>query len=139
MNGENRYADIIALPHHISADRKHMSLYDRAAQFSPFAALTGHDEALRETARLTERKIELDECQKQIINEKLHLIMNVLPCGTEVKIIYFIPDAKKNGGIYVSGNGSVKKLDFLKREITMSDGTKIPADNIFDIEISDEA
>lgn len=138
MNGENKYVDIIKLPHHTSATRKKMSQHDRAAQFSPFAALTGHSEALYETARMTESKIELDECEKLIINEKLQMIMNVLPPKTEVTVEYFVPDSLKNGGTYIRKNGFVKKIDSFRRELLMSDGTKISADNILDIEISEK-
>lgn len=138
MSGENKYVDIINLPHHTSATRKKMSLYDRAAQFSPFAALTGHSEALRETARLTESKIELDEYEKIVINEKLQMIMSVMPQKTEVAVVYFVPDSQKNGGAYIRKNGFVKKIDSFRHEILMSDGTKISADNIVDIEISGE-
>jgi len=135
MNGENKYSDIIALPHHISAGRKQMSLYDRAAQFSPFAALTGHDEALKETARLTDGKPELDESEKLIISQKLQMIINLLPTQTSVSIMHFVPDRKKSGGKYLVSDGYIKKFDSFRRKIVMSDKTEIDVDNIINLEI----
>ena len=133
MNGENKYADIISLPHHISESRKRMSLYDRAAQFSPFAALTGHDDALKETARLTESKPELDESEKQIIAEKLNMIIYSLPPETRVSITHFVPDGKKAGGRYHTANCFVIKYDEINRKIITSDKTEILIDNIIDV------
>ncbi|MBQ3046334.1 MAG: hypothetical protein IJD49_10325 [Clostridia bacterium] len=133
MNEQNKYGDIISLPHHISDKRKRMSLHDRAAQFSPFAALTGHSDALSETARLTDSRAELDESEKELIDEKLHrLIQNP---KTEAALICFMPDSRKSGGSYLRITGRFKKFDALRREIVISDGTAIPVDNIFDIEI----
>lgn len=133
MNEQNKYGDIIGLPHHISDKRKRMSLHDRAAQFSPFAALTGHSDALSETARLTDARADLDESEKEIINEKLHKFIGIPE--TEAAIICFVPDSKKSGGSYQRITGRFKKFDAFRREITVSDGTVIPVDNIFDIEI----
>lgn len=137
MNSEKRYEDIINLPHHTSEKRSRMSNYDRAAQFSPFAALTGHSAALQETARLTDAKAELDESEKIIINEKLRLIMNVAE-KPEITVTYFVPDSKKTGGAYLKAVGYIKKIDTFRRIIIMSEGAAIPADNIFDIEISEK-
>ncbi len=134
MNVENKYADIIALPHHISGSRKHMSLYDRAAQFSPFAALTGHDEALKETARLTDSKPELDESEKLIISEKLQTVINLLPPETRVSITHFVPDTKKSGGKYIVSSGCIRKFDSFRRIIIMTDKTEINVENIINIE-----
>lgn len=129
---ENKYDDIINLPHHTSETRPKMSMIDRAAQFSPFAALTGHDAALAETARLTDTRIELDDCEKEIINEKLMMISD----GTHtVTVTYFRPDEKKFGGAYVDVNGTVKKIDVYSREIIMTNGERIPVDEILDIKI----
>ena len=99
---EHRYDDIINLPHHQSATRPHMSNYDRAAQFAPFAALTGYDDAVKETARLTDRRIELDEGEKAAIDQRLLLVQERLPEPTEVTITYFVSDKRKAGGAYVS-------------------------------------
>ncbi len=127
------YDDIINLPHHTSQKRQRMSLYDRAAQFSPFAALTGHSDAIDETARLTDRKLELDEKTKVILNEKLQIINENIKSKPTVNITYFIPDKLKAGGAYVRKSGSVKKLDSVARLITMDDRTVIPLDDVYDI------
>lgn len=138
MNGESKYNDIINLPHHVSEKRNRMSNYDRAAQFSPFAALTGHSDALQETARLTDAKAELDESEKVIISEKLQMIINELPSKVQITVTYFVPDSRKSGGAYVKTAGFIKKLDTFMRKIIMSNGISIPIDNIFDIEIPKE-
>lgn len=135
MNGESKYADIISLPHHISADRKHMSLYDRAAQFSPFAALTGHEDALKETARLTDGEPELDDSEKQIIGEKLQRIIYVMPYGTKVSITHFVPDTRKSGGVYITFEGVIKKYDEITKQIRMSDGYLIDINSVVGVEI----
>lgn len=128
----NNYDDIINLPHHTSETRPKMSMHDRAAQFSPFAALTGHDAALEETARLTDTRIELDECEKEILNEKLMMISD----GTQVvTVTWFKPDERKFGGAYVDVTDTVKKIDVYSREIIMSNGERIPVDEIYDIKI----
>ena len=129
-----KYDDIIELPHHVSSKHPHMSNYDRAAQFAPFAALTGHGAALQETARLTDKKIELDEYEKEIINEKLRIILAIEGEIPEITVVYFIPDDKKSGGKYEKITGVLKKIDIYKREIIMTDGTVIPVENISDIE-----
>ena len=100
----NPYDDIINLPHHTSASRPHMSAYDRAAQFSPFAALTGYDSAITETARLTDKRAELDEYSKAALNEKLCMIQDQTDEQPEVSITYFQPDNKKSGGAYMALN-----------------------------------
>jgi len=89
-----RYDDIINLPHHQSATRPHMPNYDRAAQFSPFAALTGYDNAVKETSRLTDKKVELDEYSKDALNDRLNMIQDTLDEQPEVSITYFLPDKK---------------------------------------------
>lgn len=127
-----QYEDIIDLPHHQSITRPHMSNYDRAAQFSPFAALTGHDEAIEETARLTDRKIELDEYTKEDLNKKLQIIGDTLK--TEVTITYFQPDEKKSGGAYLTITGCVKRIDVYEQTVVFKDKTAIPIDQISDIE-----
>lgn len=134
MNKENKYDDIISLPHHTSANHPRMSMIDRAAQFSPFAALTGHGAALAETARLTDKCIELDENEKTIINEKLCMIMNYSCESPEISVTYFQPDGKKSGGSYITVTSTLKKIDSFKHEIKMADGTVIPADNIRDVQ-----
>ena len=107
----DRYSDIINLPHYRSKKRQPMSIHDRAAQFSPFAALTGHDEAIKETARLTDKKIELDETTKIQLNEKFNYIMENIYNQPEITVTYFIPDSLKRGGMYVDFTGKVKKYE----------------------------
>lgn len=136
MNNDcsEKYKDIIDLPHHQSKTRQRMSMIDRAAQFSPFAALTGHNAAIIETARLTDRQIELDEGTKSIINEKIQMISDYLSEKPTVTITHFEPDIKKDGGAYLNTTGTVKRIDDFKREIILTDGTIISIERIFDIE-----
>ena len=128
------YSDIINLPHHVSKNRSQMSMRDRAAQFAPFAALTGYDDVVKETARLTYKKIELLDEQVAILNEKILLLNEKIKDNPEITIIYFIPDKKKEGGAYISVKGIVKKIDEYNKLITMQDGRKIDMENIFDIQ-----
>jgi len=129
----NPYDDIINLPHHQSLTRPHMSAYDRAAQFSPFAALTGYEDAVAETARLTGKKVELDEYGKSDLNERLNIIQDTLDEQPKVSITYFLPDKKKSGGEYVTVSGCVKKIDEYEHIVVMLDATKIPIDDIAEI------
>jgi len=132
MSGQ--YDDIIQLPHHVSLARPQMSMQDRAAQFSPFAALTGYDAAVKETARLTDKKIVLDEEALTFLNRKYQILVDRLDERSEVIITYFKPDTRKSGGAYVEIAGAVKKVDDFERIIVMMDGTKLPMDNVLDIE-----
>ena len=125
------YDDIINLPHPTSARHPRMPMIDRAAQFSPFAALVGHGAAIRETARLTDRKIELTEEEKAALDEKLCLLLDA---GGEAVFTYFLPDEKKNGGAYVTAVGSIKKLDLLERRVILTSGVIIPVEDILEIE-----
>ena len=130
----NPYDDIINLPHHTSTTRPHMSAHDRAAQFSPFAALTGYDSSITETARLTEKRVELDEYSKADLNGKLCMIQEQMDEQPEVSITYFQPDSKKSGGAYITAAGCVKKIDEYGRTVVMRDATQIPIEDIFAIE-----
>ena len=130
----NLYEDIINLPHHTSTSRPRMSAHDRAAQFSPFAALTGYSSAITETARLTNRRIELDESIKADLNDKLAILQDQLEEQPEVSITYFKSDLKKSGGAYITASGWVKKIDQYKRTVIMADATIIPMDDIFEME-----
>ena len=125
------YDDIIDLPHPTSVRHPRMPMTDRAAQFSPFAALVGHGAAIRETARLTDRKIELTEEEKAVLDEKLCLLPDT---GEEAVFTYFLPDEKKNGGTYVTAVGSIKKLDLLERRVILTNGAIIPVEDILEIE-----
>ena len=130
----HRYDDIIDLPHHQSKVHPHMSLQDRAAQFAPFAALTGHEAAIQETQRLTDRQIQLDEDALEALDEKLELIREHLGTEAEVTFTCFVPDEKKEGGAYATCSGWVKKLDLYARTILLSDNTVISLDKIVDIQ-----
>lgn len=127
------YSDIINLPHHVSESRPHMSMRDRAAQFSPFAALTGYDAAVKETARLTDRRAELDEDLKEKMSQRLNLIQEHLATAPVVKITWFVPDERKEGGAYNTAIGTVKKIDEYQRLVVLTDGTDIPIDEIIEI------
>lgn len=128
------YDDIINLPHHVSTKRPQMSMLDRAAQFAPFAALTGYDAAIKETGRLTDERIEMDEESLNMLNMKFQLLVDALDENQEVSFTYFKPDETKAGGAYVTAMGNVKKVDDYERLITMNDGTKIPMDDVYSIE-----
>ena len=129
------YDDIIHLPHHVSATHPHMAAIDRAAQFSPFAALTGYDAAIKETARLTDQRVELDEAMKEALSNKLQMVADRLKERPEIVITYFQPDGKKNGGAYVTVINTVKKIDVYERIVVMTDGIVIPVDEIISIDI----
>ena len=124
----------MGLPHHISKTRPQMPMSDRAAQFAPFAALTGYDAAIKETGRLTDERIELDVEALSALDMKYQLLMEALDEAPEVIITYFRPDERKAGGKYVSAVGAVKKIDDFERRITMQDGAKIPMDDVLSIE-----
>ena len=128
------YEDIINRPHHVSKARPQMSELERAAQFAPFAALTGYDSAIKETGRLTDERIELDEGALTALNMRYQLLMDALDEEPEVEITYFKPDERKAGGEYVTATGAVIKVDDFERLITMQDGTKIPMDDILSID-----
>ena len=128
--GISEYEDIIALPHHVSASHPQMSLADRAAQFSPFAALTGYEDAIDESARLTEEQIELDENAREELDEKLRQIRECGEAHPEITVTYFQKDARKDGGAYVTLTGRVKKIDEYARMISFMDGTAVRIENI---------
>ena len=133
MRMNNRYDEIMDLPHHVSKTRPQMPMSDRAAQFAPFAALTGYDSAIKETGRLTDERIELDEESLAALDRKYQLLMDTLDDAPEVTIIYFQPDERKAGGQYVSATGTVKKVDTFGRRILLQDGTRIPLDSVYDL------
>ena len=137
MIGDNKdkhsYDDIINLPHHVSGNREHMSILDRAAQFSPFAALTGFSGAIQETSRLTDQRIELDEAAKTILDEKLRIVQEQISKQSEIEFVFFCPDEMKAGGAYLSVRGTVKKIDEYERVVVMQDGTRVPIEEIVDI------
>lgn len=132
MNG--KYDEIIDLPHHVSKTRPQMPMSDRAAQFSPFAALTGYDSAIKETGRLTDEKIELGEESLTALNARCQMLMDVLAEGPEVRITYFKPDERKAGGAYVTITGAIRKIDDFEQIIIMQDGTRIPMGDVLSLE-----
>ncbi len=132
MKGE--YEDIINLPRHVSTTHPHMAAIDRAAQFSPFAALTGYDAAIKETARLTDARVELDEYSTNALNDRLQIIAEHIAQQPEIAITYFQPDIMKSGGSYATAAGMAKKIDEHKRVVIMTDGTTIPIDEIVSME-----
>ena len=129
----DRYDDIINLPHHVSKTHLPMATPDRAAQFSPFAALAGYDGAIKETARLTDERVELDEVAKTILDQKIRIVEEQLSNQPEITITFFQPDIKKDGGAYVSISGIVNKIDYYKRAVLMQDGTRIKIEDISNI------
>ena len=140
-NNTHRYDDIIHLPHHVSETRPHMPLLDRAAQFSPFAAVVGHDAAIAETARLTDEKIILDENRIAVLNDRLQRISDTLASSGNccASITYFVPDERKAGGSYRSYTGGVREIDPLRRRVKLYDGGQIPIEDIVDITLTDMA
>lgn len=128
------YDDIIDLPHHVSAKHPHMPISDRAAQFSPFAALTGYSSSIRETARLTDERIELDEYIKDDLSHRLQAVADSIKEQPQISITYFKPDVKKSGGSYVTAISAVKKIDEYEQVVVMTDGTLIPVGEIISID-----
>lgn len=130
----HRYDDIIDLPHHISKVHPRMTVQSRAAQFSPFAALTGYDAAVRETERLTEARIELDDSQKELLAQRLQMLLEVNDTSMEARFTWFQPDGRKTGGEYLTKSGILDSYDALKRVIVLRDGTRIPLDDLYGID-----
>ena len=130
-----RYDDIIDLPHPVSKTHSRMSLEERSAQFAPFAALTGYEEAVEETARLTAERIELDEEEKTILDNKLMIIREQIQSKPVVSITYFVPDSKKDGGSYIAVTGAVKKIDEYKQVVVLEGDREIPIMEIIKIDM----
>ena len=130
----DNYDDIIHLPRHVSKRHPQMSLYNRAAQFAPFSALTGYGEAIAETARQTNPKIEMMEDDRQLMDRKLLLLTNHLEEEPTITITYFQPDGRKSGGQYLTITGVVKAIRTNERIIIMKDRTKISIDTIVGLE-----
>ena len=130
----HQYDDIIHLPHHVSTKHPQMALSDRAAQFSPFAALTGHEDSIRETARRTEAFLELDEDKKEQLDEKMHVLQEYFSEKPEIMVTYFVPDEKKAGGAYVTHRGRIRKIDTYLRRLLFEDGTEVHMQYIFEMD-----
>ena len=131
----NNYDDIINLPHHVSKNRTHMTNYDRAAQFSPFAALKGYDDEIEEVARLTDEKYLPEGARVEDINEKLLLLKETVRARPLVRIVYFVADEKKSGGAYLTTEARVKKLSECERKIVLENSLIISFDDIYSIQL----
>lgn len=127
------YDDIINLPHHISSKRPQMPIEDRAAQFAPFAALTGYEENIKEATRLTDKRIEINEEKKSTLNDKLQIILNCINQEPIITFTYFVYDERKDGGKYVEITKAVKKINIIEGYIILEDRTKIMINEVIDI------
>lgn len=127
------YDDIIDLPHHVSASHPQMPLSERAAQFAPFKALTGYEDDINETARLTDGRIEPGEARIEQLDARLQLLYEHIGELPEVSITHFVPDSRKSGGSYVTVSGRAKKIDTVNRAVILSDGQRIAIGNILEI------
>lgn len=130
---KDNYEDIINLPHYEPRNHPRMSSYKRAAQFAPFSALTGYEDQVKETARLTDKKVEIDDGLRNVINNKLQILQMNIKIKPKVTITYFEHDHKKSGGTYISITGNVKKIDSIEKLIIMADNKKIPMNDILSI------
>lgn len=130
---ETPYDDIMQMPHPTSSKHSRMPMRNRAAQFAPFSALTGYQEAVKETARLTDTRVELDEGAKAALDERLRMVQEHLGEAHELTFMYFVPDPKKPGGACVTVSGVVKKLNTYERTVVLQNGIGIPIDDILDI------
>ena len=128
------YSDIINLPHHVSHNHPQMPMEERAAQFAPFAALTSYDAVIHETARLTDRQVELEEYDNERLNRIFSELMDSLEEHPMVTVSYFKPDEHKAGGAYVTVTGQLKKIDTYEQIMKMEDGTVIPIGSIMDLQ-----
>ena len=128
------YDDIIDLPHPVSTRHPHMPVPDRAAQFAPFAALTGYEAAICETARQTDQKAEQEEDAKMVLDQKQQILLHSTEPYPPVSVTYFKPDIRKSGGSYVTVSGQFQKIDALKRLLILTDKTSIPLDDILELE-----
>ena len=134
-----KYDDIIALPHPEPRTHPRMSLHDRAAQFSPFAALTGHSAAIAETGRLTDSRITLDESEMARVDAALQRLRELLPQAPAVSITYFVPDERKAGGSYQTVTGVVRRIDTVNSVLLLTDQRAIPIPDILDVAIQKDA
>ena len=134
MNGKRgKYDDIISLPHHVSPVHPPMPVGDRAAQFAPFAALTGYEEAVEEAARLTDNRTELNRDRIEELDRELRRLKEHIKERPKAEIIFFKPDERKAGGAFVTAYGEVKKIDEYLGKVIMKDGSIIPIGDIYEI------
>ncbi len=127
------YDDIIGLPHHVSSTRPHMPMLDRAAQFQPFRALTGYEDAVQETARYTDEKVELTENEKALLDMELQRLSDDIANRPQVTLTYFRSDKRKAGGAYVTTTGRLKKIDDLEGTLILASGERIVIEDIIEI------
>lgn len=137
MQQDHRYDDLLDLPHPVSQRHPHMSAHDRAAQFSPFAALTGHSAAMEETARLTDQKLEPSEIQLEELNANLSALQARIREKPAVQITYFMPDARKSGGEYLTVYARVRRVDEGAQTLILMDDTRIPLDDILTLTLEE--
>lgn len=135
-DAEKKYGDIIHLPHHVSSVHPHMPVSDRAAQFAPFAALTGYGDVIKETARLTDEEPDLSEDEKQELNYKIQLACALPGEKPEIMLTYFVQDDKKSGGACHTARGKIRRIDPDAGQIILEDGLRIPLDCVVDIEFT---
>lgn len=135
MSYSGKYDDIINLSHNVSKKHPQMPMEERAAQFAPFAALVGYEDAVEETARLTDKKIELDEEAKNILDMKMQMLNEQMKVQIypKVTIMYFVPDLKKDGGKYIQISGTIKKIDEFKQLVILDDKTEISINDVISI------
>lgn len=135
MRGDKGYEDIIYLPHPVSRNHPPMPVGDRAAQFAPFAALTGYEEAVEEAARLTECRIELDRDRIEELDRELRRLREHIKERPEADIVCFKADERKTGGALVTLSGRVKKIDEYEGRLIMADGSIIAIEDIYGIDL----
>ena len=128
-----KYDDIIGLPHHVSSTRPHMPMLDRAAQFQPFRAFTGHEDAVQETARYTDEKVELTEDEKALLDMELQRLSDDIASRPQVTLTCFRPDKRKSGGAYVTTTGRLKKIDDIEGALILVSGERIVIEDIIEI------
>ena len=134
MNEKFPYEDIVNLPRPISKKHPQPPLSERAARFAPFAAITGYEEMVLEEARVTEERIELDECALALLNEKLNILQNNLSQSPEITVTYFAPDKKKAGGAYVNISGTVRQIDVYSKLLILENDKKIRIEDIYKLD-----
>lgn len=132
-----KYDDLLHLPHHVSKTHKPMSMEDRAAQFSPFAALTGYGAAVSEAGRLTDDAVELDENELAVLDRQLRALAQQVGQRPQVRITYFCPDSRKSGGTYVTAQGALKRIDLVERRLVLADGRTVSMDDVVRLEEPD--
>ena len=136
MTDLHDYSDIIDLPHHISTEHPQMKVADRAAQFAPFAALTGHNDAIEETARITDGKPELSEYELAILNVKFRMISENIHKQEEITVSYFVPDTRKDGGRIETYTGIIRRINEVEKKIIFDDGKEVFTEMITDLDTS---